>query len=238
MDYRLLYLYCITDNDNGFRPLREGIGGRKADFCIFGDIRVWYGEIGRTYVKRSLENLKAHNAICMDLMGYYNVLPFKFGTVVNGEGKVLDLAERLYIRVKEDLNRLTDKYEVSVRIFDKQDAAIPAVRGPGASNPGALPPSREYLVRLVKWYDDARRKRYEIEKMKDDLMEIFAPMCDESRIPAYRGGRMVVNGAFLIKKCDIDEFVKRFDSFRVERPGFSFLFSGPWPPYNFIDANN
>ncbi|MCP8322254.1 MAG: GvpL/GvpF family gas vesicle protein, partial [archaeon] len=49
-------------------------------------------------------------------------------------------------------------------------------------------------------------------------------------------GHMILNGAFLLHKRNIDVFkiaLERIKS-RYEPKGLEFIFSGPWPPYNFV----
>jgi hypothetical protein len=73
------------------------------------------------------------------------------------------------------------------------------------------------------------------EKCKSDFMEALRKKAAQSKELKLFSDRLIMNASFLVDKNKIDDF-----SGEVEQLGNKYLdikiqYSGPWPPYNFVD---
>jgi hypothetical protein len=61
----------------------------------------------------------------------------------------------------------------------------------------------------------------------------------ESLLMKRIGGNMILNSSFLIKKDRIQDFKTELEKLGKEYAdkGLTFQFSGPWPPYNFVQIH-
>jgi len=68
------------------------------------------------------------------------------------------------------------------------------------------------------------------------VYEALRRHADESRLMRRIGGNMILNSSFLIQKNRIQDFKMQLGKLEKEYAdkGLKFQFSGPWPPYNFV----
>ncbi len=76
-----------------------------------------------------------------------------------------------------------------------------------------------------------------IAQCKSDFMVSLKKLASQSKELKLFSERLVFNASFLVDRNKTDEF-----SFEVERLGSKYSnlkiqYSGPWPPYNFVDIN-
>lgn len=239
MSRKLFYLYCVTSPGTENCILIPGIGGNSI-YCIeYNNLKVWLSIADEINIKCSLENLKIHNQISLSLMEKHTVIPFQYGTVVNSENDIYSIMNKLYLDLIENINNLTDKYEIGIKVFGKiktDDISgldeLTAVRR--ISEIKNKMDCREYLVDRIKAYEEEKLKEQKCNEIKNILLKDLIILSEDYKILKGSKNKMLLNSAFLIKRSNTKAFEERFDSIEMNNPDYSFLFSGPWPPYNFI----
>ena len=74
------------------------------------------------------------------------------------------------------------------------------------------------------------------ERYVADIHDALKPVTVASRSNKPIGDRMILNAAFLVERAreqEFDECVK--EASRRREDLLSFKYSGPWPPYNFVN---
>jgi len=56
----------------------------------------------------------------------------------------------------------------------------------------------------------------------------------EKRLRSLAADRFVFDGVYLVDKNRQVDFRRAFMNVKNSEPAFRYLFSGPWPPYNFV----
>ncbi len=93
-----------------------------------------------------------------------------------------------------------------------------------------------YLARmqLGRMIEQALTER--TAELVKDIYESLRPVCVASRDNKPIGDKMIMNAAFLLERekegefdKTVTEIAKRFENL------LSFRYSGPWPPYNFVN---
>jgi hypothetical protein len=70
------------------------------------------------------------------------------------------------------------------------------------------------------------------------VAEIFEELRDvsvASRANRPIGDKMIMNAAFLIRRDKEAEFDARVKAIAAKRENLTFKYTGPWPPYNFVN---
>lgn len=243
MNNQFLYLYCVTGCDQEDRLPIAGLNGKGMQFLKFEDLKIWYSEIDKTEVKCSLENLKIHNRVSLDLMEKSTVIPFKFGTVVKDINDIYTLMDKLYSRINENIIKLAGKYEVGIKVFGKVNIEVNELDCSKLTAVERITSienkmdSKGYLIDRIKMYEYEKLKERKLDELRNGLLSGLISLSDDYRILNAKSSNLLLNSAFLIKEINAKTFEEHFDSIRYSNPGYSLLFSGPWPPYNFINIS-
>ncbi len=82
------------------------------------------------------------------------------------------------------------------------------------------------------------RLNEELEKKADKFVGImdmfFSKFAAEKKLKKLRTADLLLDAVYLVEKNKQGDFKEAFEHIKSARPDFRFLFSGPWPPYNFV----
>ncbi len=73
------------------------------------------------------------------------------------------------------------------------------------------------------------------EKCKSDFLETLKKKSVRSKELKLFSDRLVLNASFLINRDKIDDFSSEVEQLGSKYPNLKIQYSGPWPPYNFVD---
>jgi len=89
-----------------------------------------------------------------------------------------------------------------------------------------------------KNYTIDREFKKEAEKYIKMINNKFSKCIADKKINVLKTERLLLSASYLVKKNDIKIFEDVFNSLQDELKKFQFMFSGPWPCYNFIEIQN
>lgn len=233
------YLYCVTNGLLQEDLKFEGIESTKIQMFQKDDICVLYSRIEKDEINQTLENMKSHNQIMLNIMEKSTVIPFQFGTIMKSEKEIVQIIEKFYDQFKENLIKVSGKAEMGIKLFgEAENQLISKPKNYPALNRlksiGEEKPSINFLIeRLGLNYEEKMRKQ-QINDLSDKLLESLLSLSCDSKITIGKSGRMLINSSFLVERENIAEFEKRARQIRVSYPQYLIVYSGPWPPYNFV----
>lgn len=73
------------------------------------------------------------------------------------------------------------------------------------------------------------------EKCKSDFLEALKKKAVQSKELKLFSDRLVLNASFLVDRDKIDDFSCEVEPLGNKYPNLKIQYSGPWPPYNFVD---
>ena len=236
------YVYCIikTQSPLMFGPL--GIGPDPADTHTvnYRDIAAVVSNTPMVVQDPTRDNVLAHQRVNETVMQQHTVIPMSFGTVFKTDDDIIELLRSAYDAFTDVLNKMQDKFEFGLKVLwdrdqiireiEEEDEDIRRLKGEISSQKGSTYFARMQYGRLIDAALQARSERY--------VAEIFQALRDvsvASRSNKPIGDRMIMNAAFLVGR----EMEHAFDS-RVKDIGqryekLTFKYTGPWPPYNFVN---
>ena len=238
------YVYCLSDGLSGASAEGlTGVGGAPVRLVevggaasVFGVVAV-LSEFAGERVPLTRENLLAHNRVNAHVLARVTPLPFRFGTLADGE--------RLSAYVAANETALAEGFAlvrgcvemgVKVRLDEGAKAGVePPAVNVEAVNDGAAGVGRGTAFLLAK-----RREIMGGEALKARAEEAAA------RVAACVGGvaraadvrlspegPIVVRASHLVAREDVEEYRARARELGAGLAGMHVLASGPWPPYSF-----
>jgi hypothetical protein len=236
------YVYCIVKSE---RPLRFGplgIGAEPADVHTvhYRDIAAVVSNTPMVVQDPTRDNVLAHQRVNETVMQQHTVIPMSFGTVFKTDDDIIELLRSAYDAFTDVLNKMLGKFEFGLKVLwdreqiireiEEEDEDIRRLKGEISSQKGSTYFARMQYGRLIDAALQARSERY--------VTEIFHALRDvsvASRSNKPIGDRMIMNAAFLVTRDTEQAFDARVKDIGVKYDKLTFKYTGPWPPYNFVN---
>ena len=223
---RPLYLYAITDARTGAPAQGIGLNGAPLTAVIHRDLAAVVSHREGGDPKPTEAALWEHERVCEALMDEGPLVPARFGLMFRDERTLEAEVAARYGQLTEALTRVAGRVELGVRVL-RQDRSGP--EGADASDAGG--PGAAYLRARL-------RDRQRADEVADALHDALAPLAASSRRQASRAPVVFLSASYLVDRAATDEFRRRVERFDSEYPDVAVICTGPWPPYNFVDARD
>jgi hypothetical protein len=189
-------------------------------------------------------NLAAHQAVLKCLMEDTTPLPMAFGTVAASPEAVRKILARNRRALEKQLERVAGKVEMGLRVaWDVGNIFEYFVN--------THPDLRTARDRLVgSRHEFMQDEKIELGRMFDSMLNedrenhirsvrsVLAPVCAEFKANPCRSENEIMNVACLVARDAQEEFsAEVFAAAKLFDNNFSFDFSGPWAPHNFVDLD-
>jgi len=162
--------------------------------------------------------------------------------VFRSEDDVTELLRSTYQAFSEVLDKMQDKIEFGLKVLWDRDKVVTSLEQDNEEirrlkdeisrhTSSSTYFARMQLGRLVESSLEETSQRYVA-----DIHERLKGVAVASRSNKPIGDRMILNAAFLVdraKETEFDERVKEIS--RKYEDILTFKYSGPWPPYNFVN---
>lgn len=238
------YFYCIIESNatRDFGPI--GIGGDSARVYT-----VHHKELGAVVSDTPIriydptrDNVLAHEFVNQTVMKEYTVIPMSFGTLFRTEEDIVELLKSTYQAFGDVLEKMKDKIEFGLKVLwdrdlvreriEEENEEIRRVKveiNRNAQNSTYF--ARMQLGRLVEQAVEDTRNSY-----VRDIQEALKPHAVAVRSNKTIGDRMILNAAFLVDRERARTFDERVKEISQKFEGLlTFKYTGPWPPYNFVN---
>ncbi len=237
-----LYLYCIIPRQDQIKLENKGIDDSAIYTVEYKDIQAVVSSVPYKVYDVSFENIEIHENIVKELMNDYAVLPFNYGNVLKTKGDLNEFLKSTYVSIKKNLLKVKGKIEVGLKIFIKneylsdeiENETIRTMKKKIESLDGQQ--SITYNVELGKMVKRALEQKQQELEMK--IFKILKQYSSNAKSNECNTVNMVLNASFLIDKDKLAFFTEKLNEMTPpfdER--YNIKFTGPWPPYNFIEMS-
>jgi hypothetical protein len=165
-----------------------------------------------------------------------------FGTVFRSEDDVTELLRSTFTAFSEVLDKMQDKIEFGLKVLWDRDKVVTGLETDNEEirrlkdeisrhTSSSTYFARMQLGRLVESSLEETSQRYVA-----DIHEALKSVAVASRSNKPIGDKMILNAAFLVERkqeAAFDDRVKEIS--RKYEDILTFKYSGPWPPYNFVN---
>src|ERR1035441_5803502 len=238
------YLYAIVAGGESRLYPSLGIDGRDVYTVTEGRLSAVVSGLAGPKVRPQRANLAAHQAVLKRLMADTTPLPMAFGTIAASPQAIRGILVRTHRPFEEQLHRVAGKVEMGLRVaWD-----VPNIFEYFVNTHAELRLARDRLVGTR--HEFTQEEKIELGRMFDRLLNddredhtrkvehVLAPVCVEFKPNQCRNEHEVMNLACLGGRSRQEEFsagvfaaAKRFDN------NFSFDYSGPGAPHNFVELD-
>jgi len=236
------YVYCVINASSALRFGPIGIGVRPAEVHTvnYKDIAAVVSDTPIEVYDPTRENVLAHERVNEFVMRSHTVIPMSFGTVFKTREDIVELLRGAYDAFHDVLTKMQDKLEfglkvlwdrdVMIREIEREDEDIRRLKNEIASQKGSTYFARVQYGRLVDAALSALSERYVA-----DIFSQLRDVCVASRANKPIGDKMIMNAAFLVARDQEPAFDARVKKIGARYDKLTFKYTGPWPPYNFVN---
>ncbi len=249
-----IYAYGIIDSNSGMdEPLRE-LGEASVYNIPYRDIAVTVSELNEEIKEITDTGILEHERIVERLMEGFTVLPMRFLTVFNTKEELLSMAEFYYEDFKDNLARLHNKVEFGMKVIWPADTIKQRIidvyhktkhnpEGIGLPNPLKEGPNVSVSTESpAKTFVKEKFEKHIIEKEFQEeanrciavVDDYFNKIACEKKLKRLQTENLLLNASYLVDKQRQNEFRQAFEQLKNAPSDLKFLFSGPWPCYNFV----
>jgi hypothetical protein len=236
------YVYCVIHAEKAlnFGPLGIGTEPTEIHTVNFKDIAAVVSDTPIAVYEPTRANVLAHERVNETVMRDHTVIPMSFGTVFKTRDDIHELLRSAYDAFKDVLVKMEDKLEFGLKVLwdrdlivkelETENEDIRRLKSEITSQKGSTYFARMQYGRLVDGALQSHSERYVAE-----IFDSLRPASVASRANKPIGDRMIMNAAFLVrrdKEIDFDAIVKQIGA---KYDKLTFKYTGPWPPYNFVN---
>ena len=241
-DRRGKYVYCIIHSGEPLRFGPIGIGAEPAEVHTvhYRELAAVVSDTPIEVFDATRENVLAHERVNETVMRRHTVIPMSFGTVFKTREDIVELLKAAYEAFHDVLSKMADKLEfglkvlwdreVVIRDIENADEDVRRLKGEISSQKGSTYFARMQYGRLVDAALEARSERY-----VNEIFEELRPVSVASRANKPIGEKMIMNAAFLVSRDKEPAFDAKVKQIGARHDKLTFKYTGPWPPYNFVN---
>lgn len=206
------YVYCVIARKDAPKKFDiNGIGDNEVYMINYNDLAAVVSKAPLKEYEPDEESVAKHKEVSLEVLKKYTVLPVAFGMVFKNRGILISTMRKVYILLRKSLRIIDNKVELGVKAI--------------------FPTEEDELKNMLKG-KSATEFRTECEHE-------FAETLNNVAVKSYKGKlfseRLVLNMSFLVDKDKVDEFSKTLGKLDDKYAGLKVKYTGPWPPYNFVD---
>jgi hypothetical protein len=238
------YVYCIikSQDEREFGPIGIGEAAGRVYTVHHQDLAAVVSDTPIRIYDPTRENVLAHELVNETVMREFTVIPMSFGTIFRTKEDIIELLKSTYRAFDDVLHKMRDKIEFGLKVLWDRDRVIgrleesdEEIRRLKEEITGNVQSStyfaRMQLGRLVEAALERTANRYVM-----DIHESLKPVAVASRSNKPIGDRMMMNAAYLVERAREQEFDEAVKALSRKYEGLlSFKYTGPWPPYNFVN---
>ncbi len=236
------YVYCII---RASQPLKFGAIGMDEQWADvytinFKDMAAVISDIPLAPLDSTRENVLAHERVNETVMREHTVIPMSFGTIFKTREDIVELLRSAYDAFADVLSKMQDKLEFGlkvlwdrdeiVRAIEQEDEDIHRLKAEISSQKGSTYFARMQYGRLIDGALQQRSERYVAE-----FLQRLRDVSVASRVNRAIGDKMIMNAAFLVQRDQEQAFDRRIKEIASAFDKLTFKYTGPWPPYNFVN---
>lgn len=206
------YVYCIIARNKASKTFDvKGVNDKEVYMVNYNDLTAVVSEAPVKEYEPNEENIAKHKEVSLAVLKNHTVLPVAFGMVFKNRGILTSTMRKVYALLKRNLRLIDNKIELGVKAI--------------------FPVDEEGLKNLLKGKTvEEFRKEYASE-----VVETLGKAAVESSKGKLFSEKLALNLSFLVNRDKMDEFSKTLGELNDKYPTLKIKYTGPWPPYNFVD---
>jgi nitrate reductase NapAB chaperone NapD len=238
-----IYIYCIFGSSPPQSFGAAGIGGRNDELysVCAGGLGAVVSHSAMQKFKISRDNLLAHERAIEEVMQTRAVLPVRFATVAENEGKVRKILLKEAERFSALLRAMEGRKELGLKaVFDSEKIYAQIAKQEEIKRIKArlssLPADKVYFQKMEAGRMVEKALERERDQCRADILGALTPLAVEVKTAKPYGEMMILNAAFLVECAREEEFDRAVRELG-EKSGalVAWHYTGTVPPFNFVN---
>jgi len=234
-----LYLYGIIDSSNQIEESIYGLEGAGVYNIPFCDIGAVVSEINQPIQEVTEGTVLEHEAVVEKLATDFTILPVRFQTIIDGRDNLLSMMQSYYKDFKDNLERLHNKLEFGIKVIwpaDKiKENIIKTLKKGKQKNPESNnSQSKKFMTEKFEKYKIDKEFQTKADKFIKVMEIFFSKFAAEKKLRKLKTENLLLDAVYLVEKSQESNFREAFEHIKSGQPSLKYLFSGPWPAYNFV----
>jgi hypothetical protein len=238
------YLYAIIAGQPELRYPAAGLGDADIYAIAVGGISAVVSDVAAGRLRAERRHLAAHRDVLARLMSSTTPLPVSFGTVAASAEAVRQILIQNQRSFVEQLNRVAGKAEMGLRVFWD----VPNIFEYFINTHPELRVARDHLFGRRR--EPTQDEKLELGRFFENLLEEDREACAEKveeglsaagvehKRNKNRNEREILNLACLVPRGEQAAFEAQvLEVAKLFNNNYAFDYSGPWPPYNFVQMD-
>ena len=238
------YVYGIVQSRDRIDFGKVGIGGAGAMVYTVNylDIAAVVSNTSVYIFDPTRENALAHEHVIETVMKTYTIIPMSFGTVFRTDNDIREVLQEHLLVFEGCASSDVGKLEFGLKVNWDRDRIIEDIK----QDDEEIRQFHQEIIR--KHLQSTYLARMQLGRMIDkalaersigyvrEIYEALRGVCVASRDNQPIGDKMIMNAAFLVEREREPEFDDAVNSI-AKKYGqrLKFKYTGPWPPYNFVN---
>ncbi len=170
------------------------------------------------------------------------LLPMRFGSIMESSEAIVEMLERNSDEIRKNLDKVAGRYEFGLKIFcdsAKLKATLAATIPEIAYHPDEGNKNSVYRDWVNRKLAEHRLEELLLAHVETVIKEITSYLDRLNSINKFKKmltETTVVDAVFLIEKEKKGELIDSIKELQTHYPGLSFVLTGPWPSYSFVDV--
>lgn len=214
--FKYIYLYGIINKKNAKLNIR-GLKNKPIEEINFKDVSALTSSYSILNPKLNDEEAVQHADILKEIAKKTTVVPTSFGTVFKDDEILETILSSSYLAIKQTLALIEGKIELGVKVIKQKESEIPMdlKNKSGSNNQSGEAPNGTALEIL------GSLDKLSVKSAKGDNFS----------------DRLLLNHSFLVEKNQFSKFSNEIAKLEKKHKDLRFLYTGPWPPYSFVNIN-
>ncbi len=234
-----LYTYVIINSQDKIDESITGLERSSVYNVSYCDIGVAVSELKEKIQKITTASVLKHEEVIETLMTKFTVLPIRFSTIFNTKEDLLSMVEFYYQDFKDNLARLRNKVEFGIKVIwpnatIKEKITDVYHRTKHNVSISTESPAKTFIKEKFEKHIIEKEFEEEADRCIAVVDDYFDKIATEKRLKKLQTESLLLNAAYLVEKDKQDDFKKAFEQLKNVPGDLKFLFSGPWPCYNFV----
>lgn len=234
-----IYTYAVIDSNKEIDFSLAGLEGNFVFNIPYYDIGIVVSDLNGEMRSISKRCVWGHEEVIDRLMESFTVLPMRFLTVFNKKEDVFSVMRERYRDFKDNLDKFQNKSEFGIKVIWPGQMIREQIKKENESInlPGNRSPAKNFMQEKFQEYRIDRLFKEEADKYIVIVDKFFSGFAVEKRYVKLKTENLLLNASYLVEKEREDDFKDAFKQLRSVTSDLRYLFSGPWPPYNFVSLN-
>lgn len=205
------YVYCVIKRKK--IPIDfaiKGIEDSDVYTINYNDLTAVASKAPMKEYKPTEENTEKHKEVSLHVLKNHTVLPVAFGMVFKTRGVLINTMRRVYPLLRKSLRLIDNKIELGVKTILPKDI-------------------EDFESEIGKSKDEF------IKECEEEFVNGLDKIAAQSKNGKLFSERLAFNRSFLVERDKIDNFSAELEKLGNKYNPLKLQYTGPWPPYNFVD---